>query len=381
VRETIILRVADGKIAEEWEMADLLGLLQQLVQCRVSSWTPHQPSRSQAVGSADSRQCGSRRLASRLRTPASARSTRASGRHPRLDRKAVAGNDLFPATPGGSVRARPSQPGVSPGRPHRHIPCYIGWSRQTQLTWWLRAMKVAVVRDHCHFRFASLRRSVGCSASPRPGAVRRIRSDLRPCAGTARCDSSQLLTSAARQGSACWSDNPLIILPYAELQRRAMLLRRADSAVFGTGVAAASVPLVVGKKSHLPGRGLDGIQRGCHDRLPSRVIGGEHREVRVDPNIATASRKVAAGLCIWLALLCRTLRRPGAELQAAVAGSQDTPYQVHVTLAERGLASAGCTCPSAESREGACKRGPTNSATRRAADGGERGAQEHTPAW
>jgi steroid delta-isomerase-like uncharacterized protein len=30
VRETIILRVADGKIAEEWEMADLLGLLQQL---------------------------------------------------------------------------------------------------------------------------------------------------------------------------------------------------------------------------------------------------------------------------------------------------------------------------------------------------------------
>jgi uncharacterized Zn finger protein len=75
------------------------------------------------------------------------------------------------------------------------------------------------------------------------------------------------------------------------------------------------------------------------------------------------------------------LRRRGAELQAAVAGSQDTPYQVHVTLAERGLASAGCTCPSAESREGACKRGPTNSATRRAADGGERGAQEHTPAW
>ncbi len=30
VQETIILRVAAGKIAEEWEMADLLGLLQQL---------------------------------------------------------------------------------------------------------------------------------------------------------------------------------------------------------------------------------------------------------------------------------------------------------------------------------------------------------------
>jgi predicted ester cyclase len=30
VRETIILRVADGNIAEEWEMADLLGLLRQL---------------------------------------------------------------------------------------------------------------------------------------------------------------------------------------------------------------------------------------------------------------------------------------------------------------------------------------------------------------
>jgi len=30
VRETIILRGADGTIAEEWDMADLLGLLQQL---------------------------------------------------------------------------------------------------------------------------------------------------------------------------------------------------------------------------------------------------------------------------------------------------------------------------------------------------------------
>ena len=49
------------------------------------------------------------------------------------------------------------------------------------------------------------------------------------------------------------------------------------------------------------------------------------------------------------------LTRRGAELQAAVAGSQDTPYQVHVTLAERGLASAACTCPSAENWEGACK--------------------------
>jgi predicted ester cyclase len=30
VRETIILRVVDGKIAEEWQMGDILGLLQQL---------------------------------------------------------------------------------------------------------------------------------------------------------------------------------------------------------------------------------------------------------------------------------------------------------------------------------------------------------------
>lgn len=30
VREIIVLRIADGKIAEEWEIADLLGLLQQL---------------------------------------------------------------------------------------------------------------------------------------------------------------------------------------------------------------------------------------------------------------------------------------------------------------------------------------------------------------
>ena len=27
---TVILRIAEGKIAEEWEMSDLLGLLQQL---------------------------------------------------------------------------------------------------------------------------------------------------------------------------------------------------------------------------------------------------------------------------------------------------------------------------------------------------------------
>lgn len=30
VSEMIVLRIADGKIAEEWEIADLLGLLQQL---------------------------------------------------------------------------------------------------------------------------------------------------------------------------------------------------------------------------------------------------------------------------------------------------------------------------------------------------------------
>ena len=49
------------------------------------------------------------------------------------------------------------------------------------------------------------------------------------------------------------------------------------------------------------------------------------------------------------------LSRRGADLQAEVEGSQDTPYRVHVTLAERGLASAACTCPSAENWEGACK--------------------------
>ena len=49
------------------------------------------------------------------------------------------------------------------------------------------------------------------------------------------------------------------------------------------------------------------------------------------------------------------LTRRGAALEAAVEGSQYTPYQVHVTLAARGLASAVCTCPSAENWEGACK--------------------------
>jgi uncharacterized Zn finger protein len=49
------------------------------------------------------------------------------------------------------------------------------------------------------------------------------------------------------------------------------------------------------------------------------------------------------------------LTRRGAELQAEVEGSQYTPYQVHVTLAERGIARATCTCPYAESWEGACK--------------------------
>lgn len=39
------------------------------------------------------------------------------------------------------------------------------------------------------------------------------------------------------------------------------------------------------------------------------------------------------------------LRRRGAELQAEVARSQDTPNQVHVTLAECGLARAVCTGP------------------------------------
>src|SRR5919199_6686363 len=49
------------------------------------------------------------------------------------------------------------------------------------------------------------------------------------------------------------------------------------------------------------------------------------------------------------------LSRRDAELQAEVAGSQDTPYQVHVTLAERGITRAACTCPYAERWEGACK--------------------------
>jgi len=48
--------------------------------------------------------------------------------------------------------------------------------------------------------------------------------------------------------------------------------------------------------------------------------------------------------------------RRGAELQAQVEGSQYTPYQVHVTLADGGIiATAACTCPYAESWEGACK--------------------------
>src|SRR6266568_4120813 len=49
------------------------------------------------------------------------------------------------------------------------------------------------------------------------------------------------------------------------------------------------------------------------------------------------------------------LTRRGAELQAEVEGSQYTPYQVHVTLAESGITRAACTCPYAESWEGACK--------------------------
>lgn len=49
------------------------------------------------------------------------------------------------------------------------------------------------------------------------------------------------------------------------------------------------------------------------------------------------------------------LTRRGAELQAEVEGSQSTPYQVQVTLAEGGITSAVCTCPYAESWEGACK--------------------------
>ena len=73
------------------------------------------------------------------------------------------------------------------------------------------------------------------------------------------------------------------------------------------------------------------------------------------------------------------LRQRGAELQAEVAGSQDTPYQVHVTLAARGLASAVCTCPYAESWEGACKRGPTAPRRDVPPECGERGAQDQTP--
>jgi uncharacterized Zn finger protein len=49
------------------------------------------------------------------------------------------------------------------------------------------------------------------------------------------------------------------------------------------------------------------------------------------------------------------LTRRGAELQAEVEGSQYTPYQVQVMLAESGVTRAACTCPYAESWEGACK--------------------------
>src|SRR5919197_5717840 len=49
------------------------------------------------------------------------------------------------------------------------------------------------------------------------------------------------------------------------------------------------------------------------------------------------------------------LTRRGAELQAEVEGSQYTPYQVQVTLAESGVTRAACTCPYAASWEGACK--------------------------
>jgi uncharacterized Zn finger protein len=49
------------------------------------------------------------------------------------------------------------------------------------------------------------------------------------------------------------------------------------------------------------------------------------------------------------------LARRGAELQAEVEGSQYAPYQVHVTLGERGSTGAVCSCPYAESWEGACK--------------------------
>jgi uncharacterized Zn finger protein len=49
------------------------------------------------------------------------------------------------------------------------------------------------------------------------------------------------------------------------------------------------------------------------------------------------------------------LTRRGAELQAEVEGRQYAPYQVHVTLGERGITGAVCSCPYAESWEGACK--------------------------
>ena len=76
--------------------------------------------------------------------------------------------------------------------------------------------------------------------------------------------------------------------------------------------------------SELPTRrGWPGAAPGCRGPTPGgafRVPGPMHPR-RGRPNIATASRKVAAGLCIWLALLWRTLvcgARPGRWLPLRV---------------------------------------------------------------
>ncbi len=47
--------------------------------------------------------------------------------------------------------------------------------------------------------------------------------------------------------------------------------------------------------------------------------------------------------------------RRDAELEAEVQGSQYTPYEVPVTLAESGITKAACSCPYGESWDGACK--------------------------
>jgi hypothetical protein len=76
------------------------------------------------------------------------------------------------------------------------------------------------------------------------------------------------------------------------------------------------------------------------------------------------------------------LRRRGAELQAAVAGSQDTPYRGRCKrgIGETALGERDVDLVCRE-LGGCLQARADSSATRRAAEGGERGAQDHTPPW